>query len=131
MSLTEEHRQVLRELAEVIRIGSKDTKQCFNAVFLRVNGTKDGLVRHVPVGRSAHEQQLTEVPAQACTLGAAMWALCGLETWEAWKSYMPALQLQVSNPQDNGMRDIKSQIIVLNDSYKWPRERIADWLETL
>lgn len=44
---------------------------------------------------------------------------------------LPALNEMVKHPETGKSTRLRSAIISLNDSYKWTREQIADWLETL
>lgn len=46
-------------------------------------------------------------------------------------SMIPGIDKDVRHPEENSIRPIKEVIISLNDDYKWTRERIADWLDTL
>ena len=43
----------------------------------------------------------------------------------------PALSQLVKNPVTGRQASLKATIIKLNDTHKWSREKIADWLETL
>lgn len=44
---------------------------------------------------------------------------------------LPGLKAQVKNPVTGYVSSLEETIIALNDTAKWSRERIADWLETL
>lgn len=44
---------------------------------------------------------------------------------------LPGLDEKVKHPVDGGMGTLRITIIHLNDTHKWTREQIADWLETL
>lgn len=50
---------------------------------------------------------------------------------QSWSSH-PVFQKQVQHPLNSSRTDTITNIIIsLNDSQKWTREKIADWLETL
>lgn len=44
---------------------------------------------------------------------------------------LPGLNEEVKHPETGKTMTLKSAIIMLNDSSKWTREQIADWLDTL
>jgi len=44
---------------------------------------------------------------------------------------LPGLNEQVKHPESGKTTTVRAAIISLNDSYKWSREKIADWLDTL
>jgi hypothetical protein len=46
-------------------------------------------------------------------------------------SQLPALAAIVKNPVSGKTQTLRAAIISLNDTFKWTREKIADWLETL
>ena len=46
-------------------------------------------------------------------------------------SQLPGLEEKVKNPETDSIQLLRYAIISLNDTYKWTREAIADWLETL
>ena len=98
-------------LAECIRIGSKETKQCTGMFF----------------------QYLEDKVTHSCALGAA--ALGALGTSGEYISYsvleevFPELERRVVI--DDLQPKLFRAIEILNDQKKWTREQIADWVETL
>lgn len=48
-----------------------------------------------------------------------------------YEMQIPGLQAQVKHPCTGNLDTLSSVIINLNDTQKWSREQIADWLETL
>lgn len=46
-------------------------------------------------------------------------------------SVLPALATEVNCPHCSTSRSLEALVIHLNDSAKWTRERVADWLDTL
>lgn len=44
---------------------------------------------------------------------------------------LPGIFMRVTNPVSGNEQDLYSVIINLNDTHKWSREKIADWIETL
>ena len=96
-----------RELAALIRIGSKDTEQCR--------------------GKYADNAELflgsvcgfPSVPKKTCAVGAALWAKYGLTKFiNCAEIVLPA-------------GTMVPEIIYRNDKLKQTREAIADWLEEI
>lgn len=54
-----------------------------------------------------------------------------VETGEQLKYEMPGLEEKVRHPLLGNYTTVERCIVNLNDSFKWSREQIADWLETL
>lgn len=44
---------------------------------------------------------------------------------------IPNIRARVKNPVTGAMDSLNTVIVVLNDTHKWSREQIADWLDTL
>jgi len=44
---------------------------------------------------------------------------------------LPGVNMLVSHPVDKVTSSLQEVIISLNDSFRWTREQIADWIETL
>ena len=98
------------KLSEAIRKGCASTEQCFQS-FSTGNGT--------------------------CAIGSAWSAVggsfgCGATLVEGMANAFPILMTEVSDP--GGKYDpapMFSMIFRLNDAYKWTREAIAMWVETI
>src|SRR5258706_5022984 len=115
-----------------MRIGSKDTEQCFlvladtvkrvllfNPTFNEITGIK---------------WEITGRPAATCALGAIALAFNWLVPGGAIPTFhelgnTPAMECPLGCSED--IRPIEGTIVHLNDDHRWSRECIADWLETL
>lgn len=100
------------KLSEAIRLGSMGTQQAY--------------------GRW-HEK--TDEGVAMCAMSTAWFALTGRAEEDAHASALAeALQARhAPHPADPTVRDwsVASVIIDLNDQHRWPRHKIADWLEGL
>ena len=94
------------KLSDAVRLGSKLKPQCFGALFRR-----DG----------------------SCALGAVadvMGFAYDSDTYRLLDKRFPELQTTLATYENCALnKDLKATIIMLNDTLKWTRERIADWLE--
>lgn len=101
-----------KQLADAMRIGAAKTIQCTGELYK----TKTGIGTH-----------RKDRAAASCALGAIYIGYPGRGV-----SYNPVMESSVIHPVNfvAGYR-LRDTIVNLNDSYKWSRERIADWLETL
>ena len=101
-------------LAEMIRLGSKETAQCTRRMFLDTEGKEIFLS---PKSCSTHlvynERAMSRV-RHTCAMGAA--ALVATDPL--------AFLAEVSDK-------LQYEIMFKNDSLGWTREAIADWLEAL
>ncbi len=58
-------------------------------------------------------------------------AVFGSEVTHKLARVLPGLSTEVKHPVTGETGEISTWIISLNDRYRWSRERIADWLDTL
>lgn len=98
------------KLSEAIRLGAMDRPQC---------------VRVMTDGHAV------------CAMGSALVALGRLDlgnqepAYDFLKARFPVLTRVVASPLGGDVRNVISQIIVLNDDAGWTREAIANWVETI
>lgn len=114
-------------LAEAIRIGSKDTEQCFG-----VSYDEAFMMRHSRIATTKPTR-----PVATCALGAASHALAQQTGYYGvLDSPFPELERQVIAPchcetiVPGGLTygSLGHAIVHLNDHHHWTRERIADWV---
>lgn len=97
-------------LSEAIYLGSKLHKQAFRAYY-NVN----------------NKSEVTST----CAFGAAMVAVGELCHVGHATVLWPWINNRVKCPHCGGERAAKNIIMELNDSHRWSRERIADWVATV
>lgn len=95
-------------LSELIRIGSKVSKQCYSTLY-RQSTNSTCTIGAAYVGKHG------EPPGNISTNDALR--ECGFDPLE-----------KVSNPTDGKSLYLSGVICQLNDTAKWTREQIAEWL---
>lgn len=99
------------KLSEALRLGAMGTKQSYG---------------------SWHDTD-AEGNDMMCALSTAWYALTGHKGNDASGSPLADLlsDKQVRHPVEGGHSDIMSVVINLNDTHRWTRPAIADWLESI
>ena len=101
-------------LAEMIRLGSKETEQCTGLLLADNRGGALNLSPNVCEGSLKFNERQLMKAKYTCALGAAV--------------------LVSTNPLtflEEVPEELREAIIFNNDVNRWSREKIADWLETL
>lgn len=104
-----------KELADAIRVGASKTQQAFGNLYK----TKTGL-----------DTDRKDRAAASCALG----ALYIGHPAGARLRFSEIMRSHVHSPASvygQGRFTLQNVIVTLNDSARWSREQIADWLETL
>jgi hypothetical protein len=109
------------KLSQAIRIGSKIRPQCFGKAFALM--ADDETVGSCALGAALEGGDVIDKPLTSET--AYQYARLVLQEW-------PDLDFEtVPIPGESYSDSIVNGIETLNDKYKWTREKIADWLESL
>lgn len=95
------------KLSEALRLGAMGTKQAFG--------------------------NWTDADGAMCAMSTAWYALTGHEEHDAQSTQLVRLLdgRRVTNPETGHDHSLTAVIIDLNDDKKWPRHKIADWLESI
>lgn len=118
------HRGQYAELADAIRRGSRLVPQCFNQTVQYAQRLADWSVPGAVLLPCAS----LDIPIAACAIGAAQ--LVGYDWTWIYDESLP----QVACPtcrRSGFVTSVSAVIVHLNDSHRWTREAIADWVEGL
>lgn len=102
-------------LSELIRIGCKVSKFQCRGLF-----RKDGSTCAIGAAHLAKTGELVPIGNIAMNLNMVALEICGADPLQ--QVYHPMCQEKVT---------LIEAIITLNDNYNWPREKIADWLDSI